>query len=51
MDAWSDAGAKPGLFIASDGLHHNDLGYECVAGSLSRLIVAALAITSLAANH
>ena len=25
MDAWSDEGAKPGLFIASDGLHHNDL--------------------------
>jgi acyl-CoA thioesterase I len=51
MDAWSEEGAKPGLFTASDGLHHNDLGYECVAASLSRLIVAAVAVTSLAANH
>jgi acyl-CoA thioesterase-1 len=51
MDAWSEEGSKPGLFTASDGLHHNDLGYECVAASLSRLIVAALAVTSLAANR
>jgi len=50
MDAWSDEGSKPGLFIAADGLHHNDLGYECVASSLSRLIVAAVAGTSLAAQ-
>jgi acyl-CoA thioesterase-1 len=51
MDAWSEEGSKPGLFTASDGLHHNDLGYECVAASLSRLIVAAMAVTSLAANR
>jgi acyl-CoA thioesterase-1 len=51
MDAWSEQGSKPGLFTASDGLHHNDLGYECVAASLSRLVVAAMAITSLAANR
>jgi acyl-CoA thioesterase-1 len=42
MDAWSDEGAKPGLFIASDGLHHNDLGYLCVSQALARLIVAAV---------
>jgi acyl-CoA thioesterase I len=42
MDAWSGAGAKPGLFIASDGLHHNDLGYECITQALARRIVAAL---------
>jgi acyl-CoA thioesterase I len=42
MDAWSDAGAKPGMFIASDGLHHNDLGYECITHALARQIVAAL---------
>ena len=42
MDAWSDEGSKPGLFTASDGLHHNDLGYECVTRSLARQIVAAV---------
>jgi lysophospholipase L1-like esterase len=42
MDAWSDEGAKPGLFTAPDGLHHNDLGYECVSQTLAREIVAAI---------
>jgi len=42
MDAWADEGAKPGLFTASDGLHHNDLGYECISQALARQIVAAI---------
>lgn len=42
MDAWSDEGAKPGLFTASDGLHHNDLGYRCVSSTLAREIAAAV---------
>jgi acyl-CoA thioesterase-1 len=42
MDAWSDEGSKPGLFIASDGLHHNDLGYLCVSQALARQIAAAV---------
>lgn len=42
MDAWSDEGAKPGLFTASDGLHHNDLGYLCVSQALARQIVTAV---------
>jgi lysophospholipase L1-like esterase len=42
MDAWSDEGAKPGLFTASDGLHHNDLGYLCVSQALARQIAAAI---------
>jgi acyl-CoA thioesterase-1 len=42
MDAWSDEGAKPGLFTASDGLHHNDLGYLCVSQALARQIAAAV---------
>jgi acyl-CoA thioesterase I len=42
MDAWSEAGAKPGLFTASDGLHHNDLGYLCVTQTLARQIAAAI---------
>lgn len=42
MDAWSEEGAKPSLFTASDGLHHNDRGYWCVSQSLARQIVAAV---------
>jgi acyl-CoA thioesterase-1 len=42
MDAWSDQGAKPGLFTAPDGLHHNDLGYLCVAQALARQVAAAV---------
>jgi acyl-CoA thioesterase I len=42
MDAWSDEGAKPGLFTASDGLHHNDLGYLCVTQTLARQITVAV---------
>lgn len=42
MDAWSDEGDKPGLFIASDGLHQNDLGYLCVSQTLARQIAEAV---------
>jgi lysophospholipase L1-like esterase len=42
MDAWSDEGFKPGIFIASDGLHQNDLGYLCVTQALARQIVTAV---------
>ena len=42
MDAWSDEGAKPGQFIASDDLHQNDLGYLCVAQALAHQIAAAV---------
>jgi lysophospholipase L1-like esterase len=42
MDAWSDEGDKPAMFIASDGLHQNDLGYLCVSQSLARLVAAAV---------
>jgi len=42
MDFWSDEGAKAGLFTASDGLHHNDLGYLCVTQALARQIVLAV---------
>jgi acyl-CoA thioesterase-1 len=52
MDAWSDEGAKPGLFTAVDGLHHNDLGYECVSQALARGIVSAItAPVAVAASH
>jgi lysophospholipase L1-like esterase len=43
MDAWAQEGAPEGDFISSDGLHHNDLGYYCVATRLADMIVAGLA--------
>jgi lysophospholipase L1-like esterase len=42
MDAWSDEGDQFGLFVASDGLHLNDLGYLCVSQTLARQIAAAV---------
>ena len=42
MRAWSREGAPPVQFIASDGLHHNDHGYRCVALSLAQTITTAL---------
>ena len=47
MDAWSEEGAKPGLFTASDGLHHNDLGYFCVTAVLARQIIAAVSASAV----
>jgi acyl-CoA thioesterase-1 len=44
MDSWSDEGSKPGLFTASDGLHHNDLGYLCMSQALARQIAAAISV-------
>jgi acyl-CoA thioesterase-1 len=42
MDAWAGEGDEPSLFIASDGLHQNDLGYLCVSQTLARQIAAAV---------
>lgn len=42
MRGWSREGAPPVQFIASDGLHHNDHGYRCVALSLAQTIATAL---------
>jgi acyl-CoA thioesterase I len=43
MQAWDHDGAPLAQFIATDGLHHNDRGYLCVAQSLAQAIVTALA--------
>ena len=48
MRAWDREGATPTEFVAADGLHHNDRGYECVARSMAREIVSALADTKTA---
>ena len=42
MDQWQAGGQAYGLFLAADGLHHNDLGYSCVAKALAASIVEAL---------
>ena len=42
MEGWQRAGEPYGHYISSDGLHHNDLGYRCVADSLAGVIVAGM---------
>lgn len=42
MAAWDLEGTPPRAFIASDGLHHNDRGYACVAGALADAILDGL---------
>jgi lysophospholipase L1-like esterase len=43
MREWGEEGAPPIEFVATDGLHHNDRGYTCVARSVAQEIAAALA--------
>jgi len=42
MDQWQLAGAPYDRFISDDGVHHNDLGYRCVALALASAIVDGL---------
>jgi lysophospholipase L1-like esterase len=42
MEAWQRDGEPYADFISSDLLHHNDLGYRCVAESLAGVIEAGL---------
>src|ERR1700722_18007976 len=43
MRSWARNGEPLAEFIASDGLHHNDHGYLCVAQSLAHAIISGLA--------
>ena len=43
MEEWERRGIALTDFIATDGLHHNDRGYYCVAATLARSIVTGLA--------
>jgi acyl-CoA thioesterase I len=43
MQGWMHDGAPLAQFIAADGLHHNDRGYQCVAQTLAHEVLAALA--------
>ena len=42
MDQWQSTGRPYGEFISDDGVHHNDLGYRCVAQALAAAILAGL---------
>jgi len=42
MKAWQHEGAPLDAFIATDGLHHNDYGYRCVAEALGQSILGGL---------
>lgn len=35
MQGWQQAGLPAGAMLIADGLHHNDLGYRCLAGTLA----------------
>ena len=42
MDAWREQGRDYRQFLAPDNLHHNDLGYRCVAEAVASTIIGAL---------
>ncbi len=42
MDQWQSSGRPYKDFISDDGVHHNDLGYRCVAHALTSAILAGL---------
>ncbi len=42
MDAWTREGAPETQFISSDGVHHNNRGYYCMATQLAASIVSAV---------
>lgn len=46
MDQWQQAGHPYGHFMSSDGLHHNDTGYRCVAKALAGAILQGLGASS-----
>lgn len=51
MQTWADQGAPEADFVATDGLHHNDHGYHCVAQTLADEIAAAISARSFSASR
>ncbi len=51
MASWEREGAAPALFVARDGLHHNDLGYRCISQVLATDILAAITPPALSASR
>ena len=44
MDQWRHAGHPYTEFIADDGVHHNDLGYRCVAKALAASMLEGMGV-------
>ncbi len=44
MDGWTAAGVPADALLISDGLHHNDRGYACVAEVLADALMAGMSI-------
>lgn len=42
MDRWRDAGFPYEGFMSDDGVHHNDLGYRCIAVTLAQSMLDGL---------
>ena len=42
MDRWRDAGSPYETFMSDDGVHHNDLGYRCMAAALAQSVMDGL---------
>lgn len=46
MDQWQQGGHPYEQFMSADGLHHNDIGYHCVAKALAGAILQGLGTMS-----
>ena len=50
MDGWAAAGVAPDTLLYSDGLHHNDRGYACLADALADALLAGLPVRTVTAH-
>jgi lysophospholipase L1-like esterase len=51
MRQWEEAGVAPAAMLVGDSLHHNDRGYDCVAGALAQALVQAAGRPALIAGR
>ena len=50
MDEWQRQGRAYAEFVSDDGLHHNDLGYRCLARAVAQSVVDGVALQNLAVS-
>ncbi len=50
MDEWQHDGFPYRRFVSDDGLHHNDLGYDCIAKALAAAITTGIGPDSKVAS-
>ena len=50
MDEWQRQGRVYAEFLSDDGLHHNDLGYRCLARAVAQSVVDGVALQNLAVS-